>query len=146
MLCSSTPTSGAAGKQSYDDTLAIQGDSQDEPDHGMRAIGHLGVSATVAPTLFLRAAGAPLDNNICERALKKAILHRKNSYFFKTRRGARVGDLFMSLIYTAERGDHAPFAYLTALQKNAASVAAAPEDWMPWNYAETLARGASATD
>lgn len=27
-------------------------------------------------TLFLRTAGAPLDNNICERALKKAILHR----------------------------------------------------------------------
>jgi len=27
-------------------------------------------------TLFLRQAGAPLDNNICERGLKKAILHR----------------------------------------------------------------------
>jgi transposase len=27
-------------------------------------------------TLFLRQAGAPLDNNICERALKMAILHR----------------------------------------------------------------------
>src|ERR1700722_5630778 len=26
-------------------------------------------------TLFLRQAGAPLDNNICERALKKSILH-----------------------------------------------------------------------
>ena len=30
-------------------------------------------------TLFLRVAGAPLDNNLCERALKKAILHRKNA-------------------------------------------------------------------
>src|SRR5271165_7068731 len=30
-------------------------------------------------TLFLRQPGAPLDNNIVERALKKAILHRKNS-------------------------------------------------------------------
>jgi len=49
-------------------------------------------------TLFLRAPGAPLDNNICERILKKAILHRKNAYFFKTLNGARVGDLFMSLI------------------------------------------------
>jgi hypothetical protein len=27
-------------------------------------------------TLFLRVPGAPLDNNICERTLKKAILHR----------------------------------------------------------------------
>jgi hypothetical protein len=27
-------------------------------------------------TLFLQQAGAPLDNNVCERGLKKAILHR----------------------------------------------------------------------
>src|SRR5215217_1894918 len=50
-------------------------------------------------TLFLRQAGAPLDNNVCERALKKAIPHRKNALFYETRNGARVGDLFMSLIY-----------------------------------------------
>jgi transposase len=53
-------------------------------------------------TLFLRQSGAPLDNNICERALKKAILHRKNSLFYRTANGARVGDLFMSLIHTCE--------------------------------------------
>jgi hypothetical protein len=35
-------------------------------------------------TLFLREPGAPLDNNIVERALKKSILHRKNSLFYKT--------------------------------------------------------------
>ena len=51
-------------------------------------------------TLFLRVAGAPLDNNVCERALKMAIRHRKNSLFYKTLRGARVGDIFMSLIHT----------------------------------------------
>ena len=53
-------------------------------------------------TLFLRQPGAPLDNNVCERALKKSILHRKNSLFYKTRNGAQVGDLFMSLIHTCE--------------------------------------------
>ena len=42
-------------------------------------------------TLFLRVPGAPLDNNACERVLKKAILHRKNARFYKTRNGARVG-------------------------------------------------------
>ena len=47
-------------------------------------------------TFFLRQVGAPLDNNVCERALKKAILHRKNSLFYKTQNGARVGDLFMT--------------------------------------------------
>ncbi len=36
-------------------------------------------------TLFLRVAGAPLDNNICERALKKAILHRRKNAACSTR-------------------------------------------------------------
>jgi len=53
-------------------------------------------------TLFLQKAGAPLDNNLCERALKKAILHPKNSLFYKTENGAHVGDIFMSLIYTCQ--------------------------------------------
>jgi len=51
-------------------------------------------------TAFLRQAGAPLDNNICEQALKRAVLHRKNALFYKTLHGAEVGDLFMSLIHT----------------------------------------------
>ena len=66
-------------------------------------------------TLFLRQAGAPLDNNVCERALKKAILHRKNALFYKTQNGARVGDLFMSLIYTCQLNEANPFDYLTAV-------------------------------
>jgi transposase len=89
-------------------------------------------------TLFLRQAGAPLDNNICERALKKAILHRKNSMFYKTRRGAHVGDMFMSLIYTCElNGAHA-FDYLNQLHLNAADAAKSPEHWMPWNYRDSV--------
>ena len=91
-------------------------------------------------TLFLRQAGAPLDNNVCERALKKAILHRKNSLFYKTQNGARVGDLFMSLIHTAELCGANPFDYLTQLQKHAAELAAAPAQWMPWNYRQALGR------
>ena len=90
-------------------------------------------------TLFLRVAGAPLDNNICERALKKAILHRKNAYFYKTRNGAAVGDLYMSLIYTCELTGVSAFEYLTALQRHATRVAAAPALWLPWNYHEQLA-------
>jgi transposase len=89
-------------------------------------------------TLFLRQAGAPLDNNVCERALKKAILHRKNALFYKTRNGARVGDLFMSLIYTCQLNRANPFDYLTQLQRHADQVALRPERWMPWNYGTTL--------
>lgn len=90
-------------------------------------------------TLFLRVAGAPLDNNICERALKKAILHRNNSLFFKSENGARVGDLFMSLIHTAELVKENAFEYLLAIQRNTQRVAASPRDWLPWNYRDTLA-------
>lgn len=85
-------------------------------------------------TLFLRVPGAPLDNNICERALKKAILHRKNALFYQTQRGADVGDLYMSLIFTCDLNDVSPFDYLTELQRHADEVKAAPDSWLPWNY------------
>lgn len=91
-------------------------------------------------TLFLRVAGAPLDNNVAERALKKAILHRKNALFYKTQHGASVGDLYMSLIHTCELCDANPFDYLTELQRNADQVAAQPQDWLPWNYRESLTK------
>jgi transposase len=93
-------------------------------------------------TLFLRQAGAPLDNNICERALKKAVLHRKNALFYKTLNGAQVGDLFMSLIHTCELNGVNSFDYLFELQRHAKELAANPSQWMPWNYVDTLARGA----
>ncbi|NIA16440.1 MAG: transposase [Nitrospiraceae bacterium] len=89
-------------------------------------------------TLFLRVPGAPLDNNICERALKKAILHRKNALFYKTENGAHVGDIFMSLIYTCEFRDANPFDYLTELERHADEAASHPHRWMPWNYRRTL--------
>ena len=79
-------------------------------------------------------------HSVCERALKKAILHRKAALFFKTERGAHVGDLFMSLIYTCQRTGADPFHYLTTLQTHAAALAAAPQDWLPWTYRDTLAR------
>jgi transposase len=89
-------------------------------------------------TLFLRVPGAPLDNNICERALKKAILHRKNALFYRSANGAGVGDLFMSLIYTCQLCAANPLDYLTELQRHAEELAAEPQRWMPWNYRETL--------
>jgi len=90
-------------------------------------------------TLFLRVPGAPLDNSICERALKKAILHRKNALFYQTPTGAHVGDLFMSLIHTCELAGANAFDYLTVLQQHRDALAATPADWMPWNYRDTLA-------
>jgi hypothetical protein len=89
-------------------------------------------------TRFLEVPGVPLDNNAAERILKKAILSRKNSYFYKTARGAHVGDVFMSLIHTAELAGANPFDYLTELQKHASEVRSNPSQWMPWNYRLTM--------
>jgi hypothetical protein len=91
-------------------------------------------------TAFLREAGAPLDNNICERALKRAVLHRKNALFYKTLHGAEVGDVLMSLIHTCQLCGANSFEYLTELQRHARELAASPEQWMPWNYRESLTR------
>ncbi len=96
-------------------------------------------------TLFLRVAGAPLDNNICEQALKMAIRHRKNSLFYKTPRGAHVGDVFMSLIHTCRLCEANPFDYLTELDRHAEDAAVNPGAWMPWNYRQKLAPAAPAT-
>ena len=97
-----------------------------------------------ALTLFLRVPGAPLDNNVCERALKMAIRHRNNSLFYKTLRGAAVGDLYMSLIHTCYFAGVSPVDYLTELQRNHERVQAAPADWLPWNYRQQLDAAESA--
>jgi transposase len=111
-----------------------------EPNSGLgQAIGYL-LRHWKPLTLFLRKAGAPLDNNIAERVLKRAILHRKNALFYRTLNGAQVGDLFMSLIHTCQLCGANSFDYLVELQRHAQELAARPAEWMPWNYRETLAR------
>lgn len=97
-------------------------------------------------TRFLEVPGVPLDNNAAERILKKAILSRKNSYFYKTAKGAHVGDVYMSLIHTAELVGANPFDYLTQLQKHAREIKSNPSQWMPWNYRQTLQQAGTAAD
>ncbi len=109
------------------------------PNSGLgKAISYL-TNQWPKPTLFLRQAGVPLDNNTVERALKKAILNRKNARFYKTLNGAGVGDLFMSLIHTCELNGANPFDYLTELQ-HAEEAKQTLSEWTPWNYRETLAQ------
>ena len=126
--------------QDLHDWLTRQlGENRTEPNSALGgAIGYM-LKHWNPLTLFLRQAGAPLDNNVCERALKKAILHRKNALFYKTQNGAQVGDLFMSLIYTRQLNEANPFDYLTELQQHADALAACPERWTPWNYRDALA-------
>src|SRR5579862_9689798 len=111
-----------------------------EPNSGLgKAISYL-LNHWSKLTLFLRQPGSPIDNNIVERSLNKAILNRRNALFYKTLNGAAVGDLCMSLIHTCERNGTNPFNYLTELLRHSEELQRSPSAWMPWNYRETLAR------
>ena len=111
-----------------------------EPNSGLgKAITYL-LRHWKGLTAFLREAGAPLDNNLCERALKRVVLHRKNALFYRTLNGAQVSDLFMSLIHTCQLCGANSFDYLKELQRHALELETSPAAWMPWNYRETLAR------
>ena len=99
----------------------------------VNSIGIIREAALWQPlTLFLRQAGAPVDNNLVERSLKRAVLHRKNSLFYRTLNGAQVGDLFMSLIHTCQLYHANVFDYLTELLRHAEELKQNPSAWMPW--------------
>lgn len=124
--------------------LAQLDDKRVEPNSGLGDAFQYLLKRWDKLTLFLRVPGAPLDNNICERALKMAIRHRNNSLFYRSQRGARVADIFMALIYTAELHGENPFEYLVALLTHPADVAADPAAWLPWTFRATLARASPA--
>lgn len=89
-------------------------------------------------TQFLRISGAPLDNNVIERALKMPIRNRNAALFFKTKNGADVGDMLMSLMYTCAEAGGNPVDYLVALQVHAEAVKRNPYAWLPWNYQDNF--------
>jgi hypothetical protein len=112
---------------------------QVEPNSSLGMALHYLIKHWTELTRFLSVAGAPLDNNLVERALKRAILHRKGSMFYKTVNGAEVGDIYMSLIHTCRLCDVNPFDYLNALQRNAQDASSHAARWLPWNYPGRLA-------
>jgi hypothetical protein len=110
-----------------------------EPNSGLGSAINYELKHWGKLTLFLEVAGAPLDNNICERILKAAIRHRDNSLFYKTTNGAHVGDFFMSVIQTCRLNGKNPFHYLTTIRKFINQIRGSPAAWMPWNYQATVA-------
>lgn len=111
-----------------------------EPNSGLGEAIRYFLKHWKALTRFLEVAGAPLDSNLVERALKKAILHRKGALFYKTVNGARVGHRLMGIIHTCELNRVNPFEYLVQLQHHAEAVQQAPAAWLPWTYRDTLRR------
>ena len=89
-------------------------------------------------TRFLTVAGAPIDNNLVEQALKIAIRNRKAAMFYRTEYSAYIGGVLTSLIYTCHLAKENPQNYLTVLQNHKTAVAATPELFLPWNYQSTI--------
>jgi transposase len=114
-------------------------DREVEPNSGLGKAMNYMLRHWEALTRFLDVPGAPLDNNLCEQMLKKSILHRKNSLFYKTEHGAYIGDLFMSLIHTCNLHEVNPFDYLTALQQHSSDIFQNPGNWLPWNFEKNKA-------
>jgi hypothetical protein len=89
-------------------------------------------------TRFLAVPGAPLDNNLVERALKLFIRQRKNSLFFATEHSAYIASVLTSLIATCLHAGVNALEYLVALQEHRREVFRAPAAWLPWNYQANL--------
>jgi hypothetical protein len=92
---------------------------------------------------FCMYAGVPIDNNQCERAIKKFVLTRKNSMQYRTEHGAWVGERLMTLIHTAISNKVDPFKYLVVVMKNLKRVELDPRKWFPWNYHLNFASGSA---
>jgi hypothetical protein len=86
-------------------------------------------------TRVLTVAGVPLDNNLAERALKRAVLLRKNALFYKNEHGASVGAILQSLIETCRLNGVSAWEYLLALMRNRSEARANPAAYLPWSYA-----------
>jgi len=90
-------------------------------------------------TRFLSIPGAPLDNNLVERALKLFIRQRKNSLFYRTEHSAYIASVLTSLIATCVYAGVNAVDYLVALQEHRREVVADPAAWLPWTYAASRA-------
>jgi transposase len=111
-----------------------------EPNSNLGKEIQYGINHWEKLTAFLRFEGMPISNIAVERLLKKAVLHRKNSLSYKTERGALIGDVLMSLIFTAIEAKENAYRYFTELIKHKQDVKEQPEQWLPWNYLQRLAQ------
>jgi transposase len=83
---------------------------------------------------YLRHAGAPIDNNESERILRPVVIIRKNSYGYKTKRGAKTAAIIQSVIQTCRLNGTNVWTYLVSVLRRSAEVREKPEEFLPWNY------------
>jgi hypothetical protein len=103
-----------------------------EPNSALGKAYHYLLKHWQGLTEFLRTPGAPLDSNWVERALKRMILQRKNSLFFKSAESAHLASVLLSVIVTCREAGVNVFDYLCALLRQREQVAREPARWLPW--------------
>ncbi|WP_437194613.1 IS66 family transposase [Planctomicrobium sp. SH527] len=57
---------------------------------------------------FLGQPGVPFENNLAERAIRPAVIIRKNSYGNRSTQGADVQSILMSISFTPKKRGHNP--------------------------------------
>jgi len=85
--------------------------------------------------VFTADGAVAIDNNTCEREMKRICLNRKNSLFVGNERGGQTAAILSSLTSTCRRHSVDPQRYLTQLLTN---LPAAPisqiSQWLPDNW------------
>jgi len=109
-------------------------EQQVEPNSGLGQAMRYMLTHWSGLIAFTEIEGAPLDNNLVERILKLVVLSRKNSLFYKTERGARIGDILMSVIQTCALNKVNPFDYLVKVIREVGEVSRNPVGWLPWRF------------
>jgi transposase len=110
-----------------------------EPNSALgKAIGSLQTHGQPL-TRFLSIKGAPIDNNVAERALKLCIRQRNNSLFYKSPHSASIASVLTSLIAPCIYGGVNAVEYLVALQEHRHAVFSNPAAWLPWADASSRA-------
>ena len=89
-------------------------------------------------TRLVQVPGAPLDNNLAERALKLCIRQRKNSLFYASEHSAYIASILTSVIATCVQAGVNALDYLVAVQEHRQEVFTHPGAWLPWNYPAAL--------
>jgi hypothetical protein len=89
--------------------------------------------------MFCHVAGAQIDNNKMDSALKLVVIDRKNASFYKTQAGASIGDVIMSMIATCAQSGANAFEYFNLVQRENQKVIDNPENYLPWCFQENNA-------
>lgn len=67
---------------------------------------------------FLDQPGVPFDNNLAERAIRPAVIIRKNSYGNRSQRGADTQAILMSIFFTLKKRGHNPVVVIQEALSN----------------------------